>query len=107
MNLDDWYDSIYLEEEQRHLLARMVDGERSLPIDQQDRFLFIDASGGASLLHPYLGEQLGARAGDLETLVEKGLLRSGYANGGGPWYEVRLEGRRSYAEMKRRSVRGC
>ena len=98
-----WFDGIYLEDEQRELLSWMVEGERSLPQSQHDSFMLLGVQEGYFLLHPSLGERPAVRKGDLETLADNKLLRRDIGSGGDRLYEVTPQGRRYYAEMKRRA----
>jgi hypothetical protein len=100
---DSWYDHIYLEDEQRELLSWMVEGERSLPAAKRDAFLLIGAMGGSFLIHPDLKERREVAKGDLETLADSGLLRRDFGSKGTPNYQITPQGRRYYAEMKRRA----
>jgi len=99
---DAWFDGMHVDGEQRDLLSWMVEGERSLPGDQHGSFLLGATLGGSFLLHPFLGERPGVRRGDLETLADSGLLRRYVNSSGDPLYDITPQGRRYYAEMKRR-----
>jgi hypothetical protein len=99
----DWFDRIYLEAEQLELLSWMLEGERSLPSNQHDKFLLVGTREGYLLIHPHLGERPAVRQGDLETLADNGLLRRGFGGKGTPNYEITPQGRRYYAEMKQRA----
>jgi len=98
---DAWFDDIYLEDEQRELLARMVERERSVPPEQSDSFHFWLTSGGSFLQH--VQTRLPARRGDVDTLAEYGLLRRVVSGTSSPMYDITPRGRRYYAQMKRRS----
>jgi hypothetical protein len=100
---DAWFDGIYLEDEQRDLLSWMVEGERDLSQSQHDSFLLVGVAEGYFLMHPFLGERSYVRRGDLETLADYRLLRRDTGCGGEALYEVTPQGRRYYAEMKRRA----
>ena len=100
---DAWFDGMYVEDEQRDLLSWMVEGERSLPADQHGSFLLGGSLEGTFLLHPFLGERPSVRKGDLEALTDNGLLRRDVSSSGDPLYDITPQGRRYYAEMKRRA----
>jgi hypothetical protein len=99
---DAWFDGIYLEDEQRELLSWLVESERSLPHSQRGDFLLLNTEDGYLLLHPSLGERPFVRKSDLETLASNMLLRRDFGSGGDPVYDITPQGRRYYAEMKRR-----
>src|SRR5215813_524208 len=100
---DAWFDGIYLEDEQRDLLSWIVESERALPQNQHDSFLLLNTEDGYLLLHPFLGERPLVRRGDLDTLADNMLLRRGLGTSGDPLYDITSQGRRYYAEMKRRA----
>ena len=95
------FDAIYLEDEQRDLLARMVERERLISPETQGFFFYSPASGNDFLAHG--GERLAARRGDVETLADYRLLRRSPSGTSRNLYDITPQGRRYYAEMKRRS----
>jgi hypothetical protein len=74
-----------------------------LPREKHDSFLLVDTSGGYFLIHPHIEERPAVRKGDLEALANNTLLRRDFGSTGSPLYEITPEGRRYYAEMKRRA----
>jgi hypothetical protein len=99
----DWFESIYLEDDQRDLLLWMVESEQRLPKEKHDNFLFLRTSGPDLLIHPAIPERTNIRGGDLEVLADEGLLRRGYTPSGGLTYENTPQGRRYCAEMRIRA----
>lgn len=98
---DAWFDDIYLEDEQRELLARMVERERSLSPEQSESFFFYSTGGGSFLSH--MGIRLPARRGDVDTLADCGLLRRVASGTSRYIYDITPRGRRYYAQMKQRA----
>jgi hypothetical protein len=97
-----WFDDVYLEDEQRQVLAWMVEAERSLPQANHGSFLLADTSGGCFLIHTLVAERPPVRKGDVDALADHRLLRRSRGNSGNSLYDVTPQGRRYYAEMKRR-----
>jgi hypothetical protein len=99
----DWFDDIYVEDDQRDLLAWMVESERSLAREQRNSFLLVQTQSGAFLIHPHVPERPAIVKGDLESLADAQLLRRGFGSGGDPLYDVTPLGRRFYAEHRIRA----
>jgi hypothetical protein len=97
-----WFDDVYLEDEQRQVLAWMVEAERSLPQANHGSFLLADTAGGCFLVHTLVAERPPVRKGDVDALADHRLLRRSRGNSGNSLYDVTPQGRRYYAEMKRR-----
>jgi hypothetical protein len=99
------FDSVYLEKEQRELLAWMVEAERHLRPQQRGPFLLVSTGQADFLIHVggSVQERPQVRKGDLETLADYRLLRRDFGSGGNPMYEVSPLGRLFDAEQKRTS----
>lgn len=100
---DSWLQGIYLESEQQELFDWMIEGERELTPDKRGPFLLASTHGGSFLIHSAIRERPEVNRGDLDTLVENGLLRLGFGSQGTPNFTITPLGRRYYAEAKRQS----
>ena len=86
------FDDILVSDDQKELLAVMVEAQRAVPKDRRFPFLLSTTSDGSHLIHEGLPGNVGAHSGDLDTLAEKGLLRPSFSSGGTPNYDVTNEG---------------
>lgn len=88
-----------LEKEQRDLLARMVEAERSVDASEREAFHIVETSQGFVVRHPgWMGGSV--YPGDLRELAESGLLRLVQNGKGFEKYDVTGNGRRYYEWMK-------
>jgi hypothetical protein len=101
MNLD-WYEQIYVEHEQVALLEQMIEADNTVPKQQRDSFVLVQTQEDDFLIRAGMPRDRVSLA-DLDTLTERGLLRLHFGSGGNRLYDVTPNGRRYYAEMKRRS----
>jgi hypothetical protein len=93
---------MWLEEEQKELLAKFVEAHRSAP--RELRGPFIAVARPASFFHSRVSRlRFGGSLGDAEVLARSGFLQRSYNSGGGPLFYVLPEGIRFYEEIKRSS----
>jgi hypothetical protein len=93
------FGDIPLEQEQRDLLALMVEAQRSVPREAWHEYLYEPTFGGSYLGGPGLNYD-GVVRSDLDTLAEWGFLRPGYGSRGARTYDITPTGRRYYEWMK-------
>jgi hypothetical protein len=93
-----------LDAEQEALLALIVEMYRSVPRDQRDGFLILDADQATSILMPGAPDQPSVVAADVRALVEAGYLRLVAVNDRySRQYDVTQSGFEHYESAKRRS----
>jgi hypothetical protein len=100
--MSDWFDRVYLEQEQRDLLESMIDADNAVPREQRHSFVLSQTSEGDFLIRAGMTREP-ISLSDLTTLAERHLVRVHLGSGGNRLYDVTPEGRRYHAEMKRRS----
>jgi hypothetical protein len=90
-----------LQSEQESLLGTMVEAARNVPSDKREKFLVAAPVGSTQhfLFHPGLRDSAGVYGGDIEVLIDEGLLRRS-SDG---MIDVAPAGYAYYEEMKRRS----
>lgn len=95
------WNHIVLEKEQNDLFAEMVEAQRSLPREDRRKFALMKHMRGADLLHPGMSGGENVYEGDLEALVEAGLLRPSFGSKGTPLYDITPRGYQYYEKVKK------
>jgi hypothetical protein len=95
------FDDIVLEDDQKALLAQIVEAERSVPKEKRGRFLVAQliAEPFDTFIHPG-GPRLEGHFEDVEILAGAGLVTIGYTSQGTPNFYVTPTGFRYYAHLK-------
>lgn len=98
------FESILLEQEQKELIAKLVEAARNVPRDQRRKFMFVQFARGSSLKHPGLaeGKESNVYKGDIEALARAGLLALSHSSRGTLLFDVTSLGFQYYEKMKRR-----
>jgi hypothetical protein len=94
------FEDILLSDDQKELLALMVEAQRAVPKDRRFPFLLSTTTAGSHLIHEGLSGNIAAYSGDLDSLAERGLLRLSFGSRGTPNYDVTNEGYAYYEWMK-------
>lgn len=93
-----------LDAEQESLLAAIVELYRSVPRDQRDGFLVLDAGQATSILMPGSVDQPNVVAADIRALAAAGYLQLVHVNDSGSrQYDVTQPGFEHYEETKRQA----
>lgn len=95
------WDHIFLEHEQEALFAEMVEAQRSVPRTDRRKFMLSKHMGGSDLHHPGLSGGDNVYEGDLEALVDAGLLRPSFGSQGTPLYDVTPRGYKYYEHLRK------
>ena len=95
------FDDAALEKEQTELLSLLAEAARKVPREKRGKFLFVEAFGGASIVHPGLSDwSLKAYKGDIEVLAQKGFLLLSYTSRDSIQFDITSRGFKYYDERE-------
>ena len=98
------FEHILLEQEQKELLSILVEGARNLPREKREQFMVVPADIGATngeIHHLGLpGGHIEAYTGDIDVLINEGLISPKYASYGVSEFDITPRGFAYYQEMK-------
>lgn len=96
-------DRILLEPEQKSLLCKLVEAERTLPKGKRGKFVAVESDQATSAVFLYTtvpGIQVSGSLTDAEILAENGLLGLTYNARGGRLFHIKPEALQYYGELK-------
>lgn len=96
------FENIILEQEQKDLLATLVEAARNVSQQQRRKFVVAQSSSGDTCIHPGLpGGHIQIYMGDVEILASAGLLNLFNGLRGSPRFDVNPTGFAYYGYLKR------
>lgn len=95
------FEEILLEQEQKDLLAALVEASRNVPSNKRQKFQVLKTDVKDYIRHPGLVHtDMAAYFGDIEALTHENLLSLSYGSTGTPSFDVTPRGFRYYEQMK-------
>lgn len=93
-----------LEPEQTELLNAVVEAARNIPRNERQKFLVVEKMVGTSIVHPALpGGSLNVYKGDIDVLINLGLLLPTYGSSNTLFFDVSPYGFQFYEALKEKS----
>jgi hypothetical protein len=102
LSTDSQFDFILLEDDQNDLFLQLVEIARSVPRERREKFYLIKTKVGTWARHYAAEKSLDVFEGDIEALIDVGVLRQSYGSRGTLLFDITPLGYRYYEYLQGR-----